>query len=220
MRCSLSKHVRLTTLLFLPVGTHAGFSAGDLANLNANAAIQSALSVPALNTFHPVAAQAAQAAAAAAALQLNQLSRYTAVHAPSQHGRGGNGGGGGSHGGHSGPSSDPDTDNDDDGGDRSDPKKTKRCEGMCIRSCSVYPYPDFPLIARRSSPCLRNICFLLLLVSFCSRANRMLSNRESARRSRRRKQEHLGKLEYEVRFRSCSDTRTIPFHAAIASTGT
>ena len=146
MRCSLSKHVRLTTLLLLPVGTHAGFSAGDLANLNANAAIQSALSVPALNTFHPVAAQAAQAAAAAAALQLNQLSRYTAVHAPSQHGRGGNGGGGGggSHGGHSGPSSDPDTDNDDDGGDRSDPKKTKRCEGMCIRSCSAYPLPGLP----------------------------------------------------------------------------
>ena len=43
----------------------------------------------------------------------------------------------------------------------------------------------------------------------------MLSNRESARRSRRRKQEHLGKLEYEVRCRSCSDTRTIPFHAAM-----
>lgn len=31
-----------------------------------------------------------------------------------------------------------------------------------------------------------------------SRANRMLSNRESARRSRRRKQEHLGKLEFEI----------------------
>lgn len=33
------------------------------------------------------------------------------------------------------------------------------------------------------------------------RARRMLSNRESARRSRRRKQEHLGKLEQEVRGR-------------------
>ena len=82
------------------------------------------------------------------------------------------------------------------------------------------PYPDSLLIARRSFPCLRNICFLLLLVSFCSRANRMLSNRESARRSRRRKQEHLGKLEYEVRCRTRSDTITIPFHAATASTGT
>ena len=100
------------------------------------------------------------------------------------------------------------------------PRRPRGVKGCACAHARRAHYPDYPLIARRSSPCLLNICFLLLLVSFCSRANRMLSNRESARRSRRRKQEHLGKLEYEVRCRTCSDTRTIPFHAAIASTGT